>query len=202
MRQPPPPRLSPILRRDAKPLQFATETRQNNFGSKVSTANPFSGSETRQALNVRPAYTGQDQSRSAFARALADSHRNETRQRFNDTARQFQQEAEQTRARDTLSRREDALNRYQMENEKRVGVRQQNIKHVEGMADLSAYLNRAKQDARANTIGNVATLAVTAALLPFSAPASAMYAAAKGAGGAMSNTFRTGTLGLLGGLRG
>lgn len=213
---PRPGRTPSALARDNAPFQFAPEHQGNNFGSKAQTANPFGGSESRMALQYQPHYTGGDQSRSAFARALSDSARNEGRVQFNDAAIKYQQDNEQIRSGDTQSRREDALNRYALEREKRYNLHSQNVKRVQGMADLDAYLDRAKKDARANTVGNIATMAVTAAMLPFSQPASAMVAAAKGSGSAMAtagaslfsggmgsfgNRARAGTLSLLGGLR-
>ena len=213
---PRPGRTPSVLTRDNKPFELAPEHRGNNFGSKVQTGNPFGGSESRMALQYQPHYTGMDQSRSAFARALSDSARNEGRAQFNDATRQYQQEGEQIRARDTQARREDALNRYSLEREKRYNLHAQNVRKAQGMADMAAYLDRAKKDARANTVGNIATMAVTAAMLPFSQPVSAMVAAAKGSGGAMAtagaslfgsgmggfgNRARAGTLSLLGGLR-
>lgn len=203
---PPLGRTPSVLRANDQAFKFAPEHQGNNFGSKVQTGSPFGGSESRMALQYQPHYTGMDQSRSAFARALSDSARNEARAGFNDANQKYQQESEQIRSRDTQSRREDALNRYTLEREKRYNLRAQDVRRNQGMADMAAYLDRAKKDARANTVGNIATMAVTAAMLPYTMPVSGMVAAAKGGMGmlgasTLGNSFRAGTLSLLGGLR-
>ena len=203
---PPLGRTPSVLGANNQAFQFAPEHQGNNFGSKVQPANPFGGSESRMALQYQPHYTGADQSRSAFARALSDSARNEARTGLNDATQKYQQQGEQIRSGDTQSRREDALNRYTLEREKRYNLRAQDVRRNQGMADMAAYLDRAKKDARASTVGNIATMAVTAAMLPYTVPVSGMVAAAKGGMGmlgasTLGNSFRAGTLSLLGGLR-
>lgn len=169
-------------------------SRETNFGSGISTASPFGQADYRRTLAGKQAYRGPDQSRSAFARAMLDTNKTSIMEDMNDFQRGYRQKAEQARMQDVQSLRENALQNYALDEQKRVTTKRQDTFQAQKSADLEAYLDRARKDARAATIGNVAQLLLQGAML--AAPtAGAMYRAGSLGMGGMG-------LGMAGGLRG
>jgi hypothetical protein len=133
-------------------------SQKNNYGSGVGTGTPFTGNDLRKATSVRPAYSGQDQSRSAFARALTDATKNETKNVFANADQEFRQKAEALRSRDVQSMRENRANRFGLQREKQVTMKKQDVGLQQNLADLEAYRIRGERDAKTQTIGNIAGL--------------------------------------------
>lgn len=131
-------------------------TPKNNFGSGISTASPFSQGQVRTASKVQQAYTGPDQSRSAFARALTDTSKGEIKNAFADKDQEYRQKAETLRSRDTRAVRENQAQRYAMQQEKAVTLKKQDVGLRQNLADLEAYRIRGEKDSRNQGISNIA----------------------------------------------
>lgn len=143
---------------------------KQNFGSGISTGSPFAPTDIRTASNVRQAYMGPDQSRSAFARALTDTSKAEIKNAFSGADREYRQKAEALRARDVQAQRENRSQRFAMQREKQVTMKKQDVGLQQNLADLEAYRIRGEKDARIQGINSIAgtILGVAAAATPTS----------------------------------
>jgi hypothetical protein len=140
-------------------------SRETNYGSGINTASPFTGSDYRRNMSGKQSYRGPDQSRSAFARGLLDTSNASMFSDMEDYRRGYQQKAEQARSQDVASIRQNQLQNYALDQQKAVTTKRQNVFRAQKSADLEAYLDRARKDARAATIGNVANLLIQGAFL-------------------------------------
>jgi|694.fasta_scaffold28193_7 hypothetical protein len=138
-------------------------SRETNYGSGINTASPFSGADYRRNMAGKASYRGPDQSRSAFARGLLDTSNASMFSDMEDARRGYQQKAEQARAQDVASIRQNQLQNYALDQQKGVATKRQDTFQAQKAADLEAYLDRARKDARAATIGNVANLLISGA---------------------------------------
>jgi hypothetical protein len=168
------------------------------FGGDIATRNPFSAADYRRTTARAPAYTGPNASRSAFARGLADTTSAGTFSDMEDYQREYRQKAEQARMQDVQSRRENKTSLYQLAQQREVTNKQLDTYKKSKLLDLDAYMQRARKDSQAATVGNIAQLLLQGTYL---AGPSAMQMARSG-GRTLGNSARVGTLGLLGGLRG
>lgn len=142
----------------------------DNFGSGIRTENPFSPGFVRQASTTPLAYQGTNQSRSAFARALSDQSASDIRNKFDLASQQYQQKAVEARAGDVQAQRANTVRQQGLAADKAVALRQQNTNYAQGRADLDAYLARAKQDYRVNTINNLVNGIIGMGLLSSALP--------------------------------
>lgn len=126
--------------------------------SKVDASNPFSAGAVRKASMAPQAYRGGQDSRSAFARALTDQSAGDMRNQFDTAQQEYRQKAETVRARDIQSQREFQTESHGLNRERGVALRQQNANRRQKMADLDAYLQRAKADYRVNRLQNLTNL--------------------------------------------
>jgi hypothetical protein len=138
-------------------------SRETNYGSGINTASPFTGSDYRRNMSGKQSYRGPDQSRSAFARGLLDTSNASMFSDMEDYRRGYQQKAEQARSQDVASIRQNALQNYALDQQKTVATNRQDTFQSQKSADLEAYLDRARKDSRAATIGNVANLLIQGA---------------------------------------
>lgn len=157
----------------------------DNYGSAISTRNPFSQSDVRRSAAITPAYSGPNQTRNAFARALVDRSRSDTRDTFSEAGREFRQKAEESRARDVASQRQSKLERYGLGSEKKLEFRRQDARRTTTMADLASDMEIARQNYRVNRARSFANmgLAVGSLLVPGRDPITRMYQAAAFANG-------------------
>lgn len=169
-----------------------------NFGGDISARNPFSAADYRRATAGTPAYTGPNASRSAFARGLSDMNSAGAFSDMEDYQREYRQKAEQARMQDVQSRRENKASLYQLGQQREVTNKQLDTYKKSKMLDLNAYMDRARKDAKAATVGNVAQLLLQGTYL--AGPTA--FQMARTGGDRMMNAGRVGALGLLGGLRG
>jgi hypothetical protein len=154
-------------------------SRETNYGSGINTASPFSGADYRRNMAGKQSYRGPDQSRSAFARGLLDTSNASMFGDMEDYRRGYQQKAEQARAQDVASIRQNKLQNYALDQQKSVTTKRQDTFQQQKAADLEAYLDRARKDASAATVGNVANLLIQGAM----AAMPGAYSMAKLAGG-------------------
>lgn len=136
---------------------------KNNYGSNIRTESPFSAGLIRSVSQVPTAYSGPNESRSAFARALSDDASGQIRNQFDLDNVDYQQKAIQARAQDVQSRREDEIKSRGMDTQlgvanttldtqKRVTKSQQDAAFKRSMANIDAYIKRSKDDFLANTL--------------------------------------------------
>lgn len=166
----------------------------NNYGSMIRTENPFDQGFLRQAAATPTAYSGPNQSRSAFARALADESSSQTYNKFNLAGQKFQQEAIESRAKDVQSRRENTTKQQALDAEKAVALKQQNTNYEQQRKDIAAYIARSKQDYRTNTLNNYVSTFIGGGLLLAALPGtSKMFSGlmAKFGGGAATDAIAT-----------
>jgi hypothetical protein len=151
----------------------------DQVSSKIDASNPFSAGAVRKASMAPQAYRGGQDSRSAFARALTDQSAGDMRNQFDTAQQEYRQKAETVRARDIQSQREFQAEGYGLGREREVGIKQQDANRRQKMADLDAYMQRAKADYRVNRLQNLTNLLLQGGL--FAAPT-------------VSNLFRAGQL--------
>ncbi|NBU79453.1 MAG: hypothetical protein EBS50_10365 [Sphingomonadaceae bacterium] len=173
-------------------------SRETNFGSGINTASPFTGADYRRNMAGKQSYRGPDQSRSAFARGLLDASNASMYSDMEDARRGYQQKAEQARAQDVASIRQNKLQNYALDQQRAVTTKRQDTFQSQKSADLDAYLDRARKDARAATIGNVANLLIQgafAAVPSFGAMSKLGVAGMRGLGSGMGIGGQPGLLG-------
>jgi hypothetical protein len=147
--------------------------------SQIQGTNPFSAADYRLNTKTYNPYSGTDQSRSAFARAMMDSTKAQSQTGLENVGLDLQRKAQAARSKDVLEQRDTGLKRYTLGRERNITLKQQNAFRAQKMADLAAELERGKQDARVNTITNMANFSL--GLLGASMPtAASMYNARRG----------------------
>lgn len=151
-------------------MAYSLQPQPKNFGSGISTGSPFAPAQVRTAANVQQAYTGPDQSRSAFARALTDTSKAEIKNTFAGVDQKYRQKAEALRARDAQAVRENRAQRFGMQREKAVTLKKQDVGLQQNLADLEAYRIRGEKDSRIQGINTIAgtILGAAAAAAPTS----------------------------------
>lgn len=138
---------------------------QSNFGSAIDVLNPFNPSQIRASSRMPGQYSGGNQSRAAFSRALADTNRTEIQNQFSQAGQQYQQKAQEARAQDVASRRDNANQRYGLAQEKMIRMKQQDTQLAQRLADFENKRQIAIKDQRANTLGNMARAAMAVAMV-------------------------------------
>jgi hypothetical protein len=147
--------------------------------SQIQGASPFAAADYRLNTKTYNPYSGTDQSRSAFSRAMMDSTKAQAQTGLENVGLDLQRKAQAARSKDVLEQRDTGLKRYTMGREKDVTLRQQTAFRAQKMADLAAELERGKQDARVNTMTNIANFSL--GLLGGAMPtAASMYNARRG----------------------
>lgn len=164
---------------------------KDNYGSNIRTESPFSAGLIRNVSQVPKAYSGPNESRSAFARALSDDASGQMRNQFDFDNVAYQQKAIQARAQDVQSRREDEIKSRGMDTQlgvanttldtqKRVTKSQQDAAFKRSMANIDAYIKRSKDDFLANTIMGFASAAYEPIMdIAYGPSEQEMYAALK-----------------------
>ena len=174
-------------------------SRETNYGSGISTASPFGASDYRRNMSGKQSYRGADQSRSAFARGLLDTSNASTFSDMEDYRRGYQQKSEQARAQDVASIRQNQLQNYALDQQKSVATKRQDTFQSQKNADLEAYLGRARKDARAATIGNVANLIMQGAFAALPTASNMGMFGKANASGAAGSAAGSGSGSVLGG---
>lgn len=128
--------------------------------SQIQGTNPFSAADYRLNTKTYSPYSGTDQSRSAFARAMMDSTKAQAQTGLENVGLDLQRKAQAARSKDVLEQRDTGLKRYTMGREREVTLKQQTAFRAQKMADLAAELERGKADARVNTITNMANFSL------------------------------------------
>lgn len=158
-------RRADMRRKAAGKLEPAQQDYQfpSQFTSEFEVRSPFSGSLMRQASQVPQAFRGMttpggssgDMSRSAYARALADSGRNNMTGAMDKYRQEYQLRAEQARSNDLLSQKQDAIARYALDKDRQQTIRQQDARYREQRRDIQAFRRQAAADASQNTLFGV-----------------------------------------------
>lgn len=130
----------------------------DNYGSAISTKNPFAIGDVRRVSQSPSAYTGPNQTRNAFAEALRRRNANDTRVSFDQADLKYRQQAEQYRAEDVASQRRNQLEQYGLGKEKDLEFRRQDIRRTQTLADLATDLDIAKRNFRVNQVRSYANL--------------------------------------------
>lgn len=139
---------------------------QNNFNSRITASNPFSGSQAR-GTRVKAPYMGGDQTRSAMSRALMDSANTEIGSGYEQARRQYQQAGEEARSQDVQRRYQANMQDYGFGKELAVGQRRNMSQRQQGLADLDSQLFRAQQDYKVARMSNLANLFLQGGLLTY-----------------------------------
>lgn len=139
---------------------------RQNFNSRISTANPFGGSQARGTRVASP-YSGGDQTRSAMARALMDDSNSQIGSGYEQSRRQYQQRGEEARSKDVQSRYQSNLQDYGFGKELDVGQRRVRSRREQGLADLDAELGRAQADYKVARMSNLANFFLQGGLMTY-----------------------------------
>jgi hypothetical protein len=167
----------------------------DNYGSTIQTKPMFGSGDIRRATATPLSYRGPDQSRSAFSRALMDQSRGDMKNTFANFNQEFQQKAQQARSQDVQSQRQNKVQRYGLDREKNITTRQQNMQQSQGLADIAAYMSRAKADSKINTMNNLLNFGTAATALMLPGPAVMKEAGRGVAMGLASTGALTGLIG-------
>jgi hypothetical protein len=143
---------------------------KDNYGSNIRTESPFKAGLVRSVSKVPAAYSGPNASRSAFARALSDDASSQMRTQFDLDNAEYQSKAVKARAQDVQGRRESAVKaagmdtqlgvaNAQLDTQKRVTTRQQDMAYKQSQENLKSYMKRAKQDFVVNSLTGFASAA-------------------------------------------
>lgn len=144
----------------ARPNEHGVYGQQSNFGSAIDVLNPFNPGQIRASARMPASTGGGNQSRSAFARAMADTNRTDIQNKFSQAGQEYQQKAQELRAQDVASRRDNANQRYGLGQEKMIRMKQQDTQLQQRLADFENKRQIAIKDQRANTLGNMARAAM------------------------------------------
>lgn len=171
----------------ARPNEHGVFGQQGNYGSAIDVLNPFNPGQIRASANVSPSYQGGNQSRSAFARAMADTTRTDIQNQYSEAGQEYQQKAQEARASDVASRRDNAVQRYGLERERAVRTKQQDTLLQQRLLDFENKRQIAIKDQRANTLSNIARAAMAVTMVAFDPVIGLpMLAGGAAAGGAMA----------------
>ena len=110
------------------------------YQSVISTRPPLDPGTQRQISSVKSPYssynqTGANASRSAFARALTDTSRNELNRSSAQFNKEFQSQAEKSRSEDILAQKQSAADRYRMNVFKDIFDVDTNTRYSQGIMD-------------------------------------------------------------------
>lgn len=124
------------------------------YQSVVSTKAPLDFGQMRQISNVKPAFksskTGSgDRSRSAFARAMADTTSQGLSRATDKFQTDYRKQAEKSRAEDLLAQRQNQLDRYRMDVFKDIFDADTGTRYDEGTKDLNQYYETEKKNEQA-----------------------------------------------------
>jgi hypothetical protein len=173
--------------------------RYSPMQSLISADAPLTGSQVRSVSQMPQAFAGSgtsgNNSRDAYARAMADAGSSQLSAAADKYRQDFQSKAEQARSQDMIGQRQVANTAYQTERERQQTTRQQDMRRQQTLDQIKQFKRITQADAAAqrrnSMIQGIIGTGLVAATAPILGPALAGGAAATGfaSSGAYSGLF-------------
>jgi hypothetical protein len=158
---------TPYQFQPGKPTQasaYGKATPADNYGSGIATDSPFTQSSMMQTAATPQAYTGKNQSRNVFSRALSDASRADINNQYAKAGQEYQQKGEEARSQDVQAQRKNAVDRYSMNQERIVTQRKQDVQLDQDLKNFENYRQQALKNSEVNTLTNMANTIIGAGL--------------------------------------